>query len=70
MAATAHFDLIYLRSSLADIASGSKDLNVTTIMITPPNDYSHGQLSWSHSVLLQDAATHPGTYITPVAPGA
>jgi hypothetical protein len=68
--AVAHFDLIYLPSSSADIAAGSDDLNVTTMLITPPNDFSHAQLSWSHGVLLQDAATHPGTYITPVASGA
>jgi hypothetical protein len=68
--AIAHFDLIYLPSSSADITAGSDDLNVTTITITPPNDFSHAQLSWTQGVLLQDAATHPGTYITPVASGA
>ena len=67
---TAHFDLIYLPSQSSDIASGSKDLNVTTIVITPPNDFSHAEVSWSQGVLLQDGATHPGTYVTPVASGA
>jgi hypothetical protein len=67
---TAHFDLIYLPSESSDIASGSKDLNVTTIVITPPNDFSHAEVSWSQDVLLQDGATHPGTYVTPVASGA
>lgn len=67
--AVAHFDLIYLPSTSSDIAGGSDDLNVTTILITPPNDFTHAQLSWSQGFLLQDAATHPGSYITPVAAG-
>jgi hypothetical protein len=39
-------------------------------VITPPNDFTHAEVTWKQSVLLQDAATHPGTFITPVAPGA
>jgi hypothetical protein len=68
--ATAHFDLVYLPATSGDIASGSEDLDVTTMLITPPDDFSHAQLSWAQGVLLQDAATRPGTYITPVVPGA
>jgi hypothetical protein len=41
-----------------------------SVVITPPNNFTHVQLSWRQGVLLQDAATHPGTYITPVADGA
>jgi hypothetical protein len=68
--ATAHFDLIYLPSSSSDIASGSEDLKVTSLVITPPNDFTHAQVSWPQGVLLQDGATHPGTYVTPVVSGA
>jgi hypothetical protein len=37
--------------------------------VTPPNDFTHASVSWNQSVLLQDGATHPGTYIKPVVPG-
>lgn len=63
---TAHFNLIYLPAVPGD----GININVTTIVITPPNDYKHAELTWRHSVLLQDGATHPGTYISPVMPGA
>jgi len=69
-AGTAHFDIIYLPGNPGDAGNGNTDLAVTTVVITPPNDYTHAEVSWSQSVLLQDAATHPGTYITPVVPGA
>jgi hypothetical protein len=63
---TAHFNLIYLPAVPGD----GINISVTTIVITPPNDYKHTELTWRHSVLLQDGATHPGTYISPVMPGA
>lgn len=63
---TAHFDLIYLPAEPGDGA----DIQVTKIEITPPNDCRHGTLRWHRSVLLQEGATHPGTYISPVWPGA
>jgi hypothetical protein len=63
---TAHFNLIYLPAVPGD----GININVTTIVITPPNDCKHAELTWRHSVLLQDGATHPGTYISPVLPGA
>jgi hypothetical protein len=63
---TAHFNLIYLPA----VSGDGVNINVTTIVITPPNDYKHAELTWRHSVLLQDGATHPGTYISPVMPGA
>jgi hypothetical protein len=63
---TAHFDLIYL-----PFASGDGiDIAVREIVITPPNDFRHAALTWHQQVLLQDAATHPGTYVSPVRPGA
>jgi len=43
---------------------------VDKLVITPPNDSTHAELTWHQPVLLQDGATHPGTYISPVLPGA
>jgi hypothetical protein len=43
---------------------------VSKIIITPPNDYSHGQVSWFKTLLLQNATGTPGTYITPVTAGS
>jgi hypothetical protein len=63
---TAHFNLIYLPSTPGD----GTDITVAKMVITPPNTYTQAQLTWNQSVLLQDAATHPGTYISPVASGA
>ena len=62
---TGHFSLIYLPGT-----SASTDLTVVKLVITPPNAYTQGQLTWRQSVVLQDGATHPGTYITPVVAGS
>jgi hypothetical protein len=62
---TAHFDLVYLPAEAGDTV-----IDVTKIVITPPNDYSSADLPWSESILLQDGATHPGTWIMPVQSGA
>ena len=62
---TGHFSLIYLPGT-----SASTDMTVSKLVITPPNAYTQGQLIWSQSVVLQDGATHPGTYITPVVAGS
>ena len=62
---TAHFNLMFIPGSGA-----SGNISVAAIVITPPNDYSHGELPWKQSVVLQDGATHPGTFISPVRPGA
>lgn len=42
----------------------------TTAIVTPPGDTTQLQIPWPAglSVERQDAATHPGTYIGPVAP--
>lgn len=61
----AHFGLVYLPGT-----SGNVNIAVRKIIITPPNAYTHTQVTWNQSVLLQDEATRPGTYITPVAVGA
>jgi hypothetical protein len=63
---TAHFDLIYLPFAAGD----GNPIAVREILITPPNGFRHATLTWHQQVLLQDAATHPGTYISPVVPGA
>jgi hypothetical protein len=63
---TAHFNLIYL----PNVAGDGTDFKVTTLLITPPNTFSHAGLAWPQAVLLQDGATHPGTYISPVVSGS
>lgn len=64
---SAHFGLVYLPLDSSD-SGGS--IKVTTIIVTPPNDFSSKRLSWSKTLLLQDAATNPGTWITPVQAGS
>ena len=61
----AHFDITYLPAQRGD----GTDIGVTKILITPPDDYHHAGLWWHQSVLLQDGATYPGTYVGPVMPG-
>ncbi len=62
---TAHFDLLYLPSA----AGASGNITVVKMVVTPPNDYTQAEVTWNQSVLLQDGATHPGTYISPVVSG-
>lgn len=67
---TAHFDLTYLSG---DLASGGGDgntvISVHKMVITPPDDFTQGSLAWAATVVLQDTATSPGTYISTVASG-
>jgi hypothetical protein len=60
-----HFNLTYLPGD-----SANTDITVTKLIITPPNDYTQAELTWNQSVVLQDAATHPGTYISPLVAGS
>jgi hypothetical protein len=62
---SAHFGVVYLPGN-----SASTDIAVTSLVVTPPDDYTHAEVAWSQSVVLQDGATHPGTYITPVTAGS
>jgi hypothetical protein len=62
---TAHFDIHFLPDS-----SGSGDIAVTKFVVTPPDTYTQAQVTWSQSIVLQDAATHPGTYISPIISGS
>jgi Domain of unknown function (DUF4232) len=63
--ATAHFNLVYLPAQAGDTV-----IHVTKVIVTPPNDFSSVNVPWTQDILLQDAATHPGTWITPVQSGA
>jgi hypothetical protein len=63
---TAHFNVIYLPSSSGNI----NNLTVTKMVITPPNAFTQAELAWSPFVLLQDGATHPGTYMSPIVSGS
>ncbi|GHJ39788.1 hypothetical protein Sm713_53970 [Streptomyces sp. TS71-3] len=46
--------------------SGQK-LDVKTVVVTPPNETTSAKVAWDFQpVLLQDGATHPGTFVGPV----
>ena len=62
---SAYFGINYLASAAVD----SAPINVTKIELTPPNTTTTVSIPWSVSVVLQDAATHPGTYLSPVVAG-
>ncbi|WP_406340850.1 DUF4232 domain-containing protein [Streptomyces sp. NBC_00648] len=61
--ATTTFNIFYL-----PYAQGSGDeFKPTRIVVTPPGETHSHTLPWPvGSILLQDAATHPGTYVSPV----
>lgn len=43
------------------------EFKATSVVVTPPNETTPTTLAWpGGSVLLQDGATHPGTYTSPV----
>jgi hypothetical protein len=63
---SAHFSIKYLPFAAGD----GTEIGVTSLAMTPPNTYSSARLTWSAGILLQDAATHPGTYITPITAGS
>lgn len=65
--ATAHFEIRYLPGSPGH---GNRIINVATMVITPPNDYTQAELGWHQDVVLQDAAARPGTYLMPVVAGS
>lgn len=62
----AHFNLMYLPAASGDSAG----IAVAKIVLTPPNTFTHWEVTWNQTVLLQDGATHPVTYIGPVVAGA
>lgn len=59
----AHFTLTYLVAEQGD----STAFTPTTVVITAPNQRTSYDLPWHGGpVVLQDGATHPGTYVGPV----
>lgn len=56
--------------SVITYVSGAGDAwTPTQMLITPPNETHSKRLTWNFgSVLRQDGATHPGTYLGPVIP--
>ncbi|MGW2818991.1 DUF4232 domain-containing protein [Streptomyces sp. NPDC001415] len=61
--ATTTFNIFYLPFNKGD----GQEFKPKSIVITPPNEAHSHTLPWDFSsVLLQDGATHPGTYISPV----
>ncbi|MFG2722844.1 DUF4232 domain-containing protein [Streptomyces sp. NPDC048416] len=61
--ATTTFNIFYLPFHHGD----GQEFKPKSIVITPPNETHSHTLPWTFSsVLLQDGATHPGTYISPV----
>lgn len=62
---SAYFGIEYLPWASGD---GTK-IDVAKIRLTPPNTTTTVTLAFSAAILLQDAATHPGTYLTPIALG-
>ena len=62
---SAYFGIKYLPWASGD----GSELSVADIVLTPPNTTTSVTLPWKAGVLLQDAATHPGTYLTPIALG-
>lgn len=46
---------------------GGTEFKATSVIVTPPNETTSTTLAWpGGSVLLQDGATHPGSYTGPV----
>ncbi len=64
--ATAHFNLFYLPG----VVGQGVNIFVVKMVITPPDDFTQAQLTWGQLVVLQDNINYPGTYISPVMPGA
>ncbi|MFD7541975.1 DUF4232 domain-containing protein [Streptomyces sp. NPDC059819] len=61
--ATTTFVIFYLPFDKGD----GQEFRPKSIVITPPDETHSHSLPWTYSsVLLQDGATHPGTYVGPV----
>jgi hypothetical protein len=69
----AHTVLTYLGTDAAPPRYGrdttGQVLEVTTIVLTPPDDTANVSLPWHRYLTLQDGATHPGTFVGPVLAG-
>lgn len=62
---TGHFDITYLADN-----GGDAVLKVTAVEVKLPGESTHPDLAWSAPVMLQDMATHPGTYVGPFTAGS
>ncbi|MGW7412945.1 DUF4232 domain-containing protein [Streptomyces sp. NPDC054863] len=68
--AESSFTITYLPYS-AEGNSKDAEFKVSKIVITPPGETHSTSLPWTFQpVLLQDGATHPGTYVGPVEPSS
>jgi hypothetical protein len=66
--AAAHADLTYLAPDPGDDGAAFVP---TRLLVTPPDEFSTITLTWTRGpVIDQQAATHPGTFVTALAPGA
>jgi hypothetical protein len=65
--AVAHFTMSYLAWGSG---TAGEEIKVDEIIITPPDDTTQTNVTWNQGVLLQDAASHPGTWIEPIQAGA
>lgn len=62
-------DLTFLPVSPSSKVSDQQPFNVAHVKITPPDTTATATLAWpwpNIAVQLQDGATHPGTYVSPV----
>ncbi|MEU8891438.1 DUF4232 domain-containing protein [Streptomyces sp. NPDC048442] len=64
----AYFKITYLPYT-AEGNTKANEFKAATITVTPPGETKSKDLPWPHKkpLLLQDAATHPGTYVGPVS---
>jgi hypothetical protein len=66
----AHATLTYLPADPAD-GSGNVLFTPTTVALTPPDERTQLMVPWAGGpIVRQDGATHPGTYISALEPGA
>lgn len=67
--ADASFDITYLPFN-ANNSGGSAAFHAASLLITPPGETHSATLKWGFAdVMDQSGATHPGTYVGPVAAG-
>ncbi|MFF4698967.1 DUF4232 domain-containing protein [Streptomyces chattanoogensis] len=56
---------------LPSVNGDDKKIEPGTVLITPPNEKKNFRLKWPYggAILDQSGATHPGTYVNPIAVG-
>ncbi|WP_007510531.1 DUF4232 domain-containing protein [Pseudofrankia saprophytica] len=66
----AHATLTYLPTSPSD-GTGNPAFTPATVALTPPDERTQLVVPWKGGPLVrQDGATHPGTYVSALEPGA